>query len=149
SAARPPLVSKSLSAILPIAAFFLSVTTVALTALLPKHVGFDSELGVLCGIHYSLGKSPALDQYSSGNPSDLSSDFAVRDNWWAPGYQALPFVFHKAGLPWGRALSVCSATFLAIGLALWTTLFQLVTRSWQLTSICLIALVCCPYTQEF
>ena len=102
-------------------------TSVATCIIQSPAVYSDPGWGILASEQYLRGKSPNILSITQASQSDLARDRTTRVSWYAPSYQAVPFLFRLVGLSWGSAVRATVMLAWAVGMAGWGRYLRMVS----------------------
>ena len=109
---------------------FAALLTIA--GIFTAHPGMYSDpgWGILAAEQHLAGRSPNLLTFTHADADDLARDKPGRITYWAPLYQAAPYVFRSAGMSWGQAIRGTVLIAWLVGILAWGRYFGTVLK-WQ------------------
>jgi hypothetical protein len=95
----------------------------------PKDVSWDPSYGLLAAQQKLAGTSPSIFTLVEVDPAQITRVSARPVHYWAPGYQAVPYVLRFGVLDWGAALNATLGLVLITGAVGWFAYFAQILRS--------------------
>lgn len=121
----------------------------AAAVFLPKSISWDPSYGMLAAQHFVHGRSPDLLHIAEADRDHLERDKLVQRGYWAPGYQAIPWLLRCGVFDWGFALKATIVLAFVAGIVGWGRYFHGVLGARPEVLWLLLAVACARYTWVF